>query len=297
MTTSAGPHAARALAIALLGVVAGAGAQAAHAQTTNEGRLSVSMGMDTSNAYFFRGIRQERSGVIVQPYADVSFDLLTDSESLSTLTVTVGQWNSLHSGPSGAGGPATLTGGAPRHTAMWYESDFYTGLTVGTETLTAGLTYTSYLSPNNSFGTVQEISLALSLDDSDRLLVPLQPHVGLAVEVNGQADGGQAEGTYVELGIEPGLELLANDRASIGFPATIGLSLNHYYEDGGERNDTFGYFDLGAVVTYRLGAPDSAGTWTISGGVHLLALGDYLKFLNDGDNLQAVGSVGINVSY
>ena len=43
--------------------------------------------------------------------------------------------------------------------------------------------------------------------------------------------------------------------------------------------------------------PDSAGTWTISGGVHLLALGDYLKFLNDGDNLQAVGSVGINVSY
>ena len=195
------------------------------------------MGVDTSNAYFFRGIRQERSGLIVQPYADVSFDVLNESESLSTLTVTVGQWNSLHSGPSGAGQAA-------RQTAMWYESDFYTGLTAGTETLTAGLTYTSYLSPNNSFDTVQEISLALSMDDTGRLRVPLQPHVGLAVELNGQADGGQAEGTYLELGVEPGLELIA-DRASIGFPATVGLSLNHYYEDGGGRNDAFGYFDVG----------------------------------------------------
>ena len=50
---------------------------------------------------------------------------------------------------------------------MWYESDFFTGLTVGSDTLTAGVTYTSYLSPNGSFGTVQEVSLALSMDDSD----------------------------------------------------------------------------------------------------------------------------------
>ena len=212
MTTSAGPRAARALAIALLGAFAGSGAPIAHAQTTNEGRLSLSMGIDTSNAYFFRGIKQERSGAIVQPYADVSFDLLTESESLSTLTLTFGQWNSLHSGPSGAGGPATLTGGAARNTAMWYESDFYTGLTVGTDTLTAGLTYTSYLSPNNSFGTVQEISLALSLDDTGRLLVPLQPHVGLAVELSGQ--GGRRSGR----GHVPGAGHRAGARAARGRP-------------------------------------------------------------------------------
>ena len=147
----------------------------------------------------------------MQPYADVSVNLLAaDSESLSTLTVTVGQWNSLHSGPSGAQNE-------DRTTAMWYESDFFTGITVGTDALTAGITYTSYLSPNDSFGTVQEVSLALSLDDSDRLLVPLQPHLGLAVELSGQADGGSAEGTYFELGVEPGLDLVP-DRISIWLP-------------------------------------------------------------------------------
>ena len=289
MTKSARRRAARAAAIALMTAVAAGSARLSHAQS-GEGRLSFSMGIDTSNAYFFRGIKQERSGVVVQPYADVSADLLSaDSESLSMLTLTVGQWSSLHSGPSGAGTP-------DRMTAMWYESDFFTGLTVGTDALTAGVTYTSYLSPNGSFGTVQEVSLALSLDDSDRLRIPLQPHVGLAVELSGQADGGQSEGTYFELGIEPGINLIA-DRASIGFPATVGLSLNHYYEDGADLNDVFGYFDLGAVASLRLGMPESAGTWTISGGVHLLALGDYLKVLNDGDALQAVGSVGVNIAY
>ncbi|MCY4026522.1 MAG: hypothetical protein OXH75_09455 [Acidobacteria bacterium] len=288
MTTSAGRRARCLLAI-VLWAAAGGGAETAHAQE-NQGRISLSMGLDTSNAYFFRGIKQERSGLIVQPYADLSVNLLgADSDSLSTLTLTIGQWNSLHSGPSGAGT-------ADRTTAMWYESDFFTGLTVGSDNLTAGLTYTSYLSPNGSFGTVQEVSLALSMDDSDRLRIPLQPHVGLAVELNGQADGGQSEGTYFELGIEPGLELVA-DRASIGFPATVGLSLNHYYEDGGDRNDVFGYFDLGAVATLHLDMPGSVGTWTISGGVHLLALGDYLKTLNDGDALQAVGSVGVHIEY
>ena len=59
----------------------------------------------------------------------------------------------------------------------------------------------------------------------------------------------------------------------------------------------FGYFDLGAVATLNLDMPASAGTWTISGGVHLLALGDYLKALNDGDALQAVGSVGVHIAY
>lgn len=287
MTTSAGRRARCLLAIALW---AAAGvAETAHAQE-NQGRISLSTGLDTSNAYFFRGIKQERSGLIVQPYADLSVNLLgADSDSLSTLTLTVGQWNSLHSGPSGAGT-------ADRTTAMWYESDFFTGLTVGSDNLTAGVTYTSYLSPNASFGTVQEVSLALSMDDSDRLRIPLQPHVGLAVELSGQADGGQSEGTYFELGIEPGLELIA-DRVSVGFPATIGLSLNHYYEDGGDRNDAFGFFDLGAVATLHLNMPASVGTWTISGGVHLLALGDYLKALNDGDALQAVGSVGVHIAY
>ena len=164
----AGPYAVVALWSAALIAVP----QPAQAQG-NDGKLSVSMGVDASHAYFFRGIRQERQGLVVQPFADASFALFEDGEGLTDVTLTIGQWNSLHSGPSGAEGPAA-------NVASWYESDFFTGVTLGLENWEAGITYTSYLSPNDSFGTVHELSLALIMDDSELLNgFALAPHVGI----------------------------------------------------------------------------------------------------------------------
>ena len=256
----------------------------------NDGKLSLSMGVDASHAYFFRGIKQERQGLVVQPFADASFALFEDGEGLTDVTLTIGQWNSLHSGPSGAEGPAA-------NVASWYESDFFTGVTLGLENWEAGITYTSYLSPNDSFGTVHELSLALSMDDSELLNgFALAPHVGIAIELSGQADGGASEGAYLELGVEPGLQLLEGG-ASVGFPVTLGVSLNNYYEDGAGFNDTFGYFDVGAVGSFPLGVPESVGSWELTGGVHLLALGNYLEAINDGDQFQVVGSFGFSIGY
>ncbi len=254
----------------------------------NSGRIAFNMGLDTSHAYFFRGIRQERDGVIVQPYFDTTVMLLDGGDGLNSIAFTVGQWNSFHS--SGRG---TTTG---PHT--WYESDFFTGFTLGLENWEAGVSYTAYMSPSHSFGTVQEIGISLSLDDTGVTMLPLllHPHLALAVEVHGQADGGASEGAYFELGIEPGLDL-AEGSLSLTVPLTLGMSLNNYYEDGGLTNDTFGYLDLGLVLGMPLNVPESFGSWELTGGAHMLLLGRYLESLNGGNQFQAIGSVGLSIGY
>ena len=193
----------------------------------NTGKVSFTTGVDMSHAYFFRGIKQESSGFIGQPYADINFNIYSDNDGsgLNGVTFTVGQWNSFHTGPSGSEGPS-------QNVAPWYEADFFTGFALEIDNWEAGITYTSYMSPNDGFGTVQELSLALSMDDSDLLGdFSVQPHVLLAIEMDGQADGGNGEGVYVEFGIEPGMDIVENV-ASLTFPATLGLSLSNYYENG-----------------------------------------------------------------
>ena len=275
-----------AYALAIAGCVA-ATPLPASAQA-NSGRIAFNMGLDTSHAYFFRGIRQERDGVIVQPYFDTTVMLLDGGDGLNSIAFTVGQWNSFHS--SGRG---TTTG---PHT--WYESDFFTSFTLGLENWEAGVSYTAYMSPSHSFGTVQEIGISLSLDDTGVTMLPLllHPHLALAVEVHGQADGGASEGAYFELGIEPGLDL-AEGSLSLTVPLTLGMSLNNYYEDGGLTNDTFGYLDLSLVLGMPLNVPESFGSWELTGGAHMLLLGRYLESLNGGNQFQAIGSVGLSIGY
>lgn len=275
-----------AYALVIAGLVAAA-PDAASAQG-NSGRIAFNMGLDASQAYFFRGIRQEGNGVIVQPYFDATFSLLEGGYGLNSIGFTVGQWNSIHST-----GRGTTTG---PHT--WYESDFFTGFTFGLENWEAGVSYTTYMSPSHAFAAVQEMGVTLALDDTGvtMLPLPLHPHFALAIELNGQADGGASEGAYMELGIEPGLDL-AGGSLSISVPLTAGMSLNNYYEDGGLTNDAFGYLDLGLVLGVPLNVPESYGGWELTGGVHMLLLGHYLETLNDGRQYEAVASLGLSIGY
>ena len=292
--------AACALAVVLLGGFASGSAQA----QTNDGRVSFTAGSDFSHAYYFRGIRQESEGFITQPYFDMNFDLYDNpnGQGLTGLTFSIGQWNSLHSGPSGSGRATDDL--RPRNVLAWYESDFFTGVTLAIDNWEAGVTYTSYMSPNDSFGTVQEFALGLSMDDSGLLgAFSLAPHILLAIETTGQADGGDSEGVYLELGVEPGLEIVPGG-ASVGFPITVGLSLSNYYENGVDIadplgfSDSFGYFDIGADVSVPVPmVPVSYGSWELSGGLHLLSLGTYLESLNNGDSVQAIGSFGVSIGY
>ena len=183
------------------------------------------------------------------------------------------------------------------------EADFFTGFALEIDNWEAGLTYTSYMSPNDSFGTVQELSLGLSMDDSELFWrFAMNPHVLLAIEMNGQADGGDSEGVYLEFGVEPEVELI-EDMVDVTFPVTLGLSLSNYYENGiGVSSplgfsDTFGYFDIGAAIVVPLEMPENYGSWDVVGGIHFLKLGSYLEKLNESDGLQVIGSVGVSIGY
>ena len=285
-----------ATAVLLVGV---ATPEVARAQG-NSANISGNLGVDFSNAYFYRGIRQEREGLVLQPYADVSFSLFEkgDQEALHSVNFTLGLWNSLHTGPTGS-----QAGGAATHVRSWYESDFFTGFTLGIDNWEAGITYTSYMSPNDSFSTISEMSFSLAMDDSTLFgSFAMNPHVVLAVELNGQADGGASEGVYLEAGVEPGMDL-ADGAASISFPVTFGFSMSNYYENGAPAegpvfSDTFGYFDVGGVLVFPLEVmPEGYGDWELSGGFHLLSLGSYLEALNDADGVQAIGIFGVNLGF
>jgi len=257
---------------------------------SNSGKAAFSTGADFSHAYFFRGIKQERSGIVAQPYMDMTFSLFEGTEGFNCVTFTIGQWNSLHTGPSGNDGPAM-------NVAAWYESDFYTGFGIGVDNWEFGLIYTAYLSPNDTFGTVKEVALSLAVDDSALLGdFSLSPHIRMAIELSGQADGGLGEGVYVELGVEPGLHLEGTP-VSLSFPLTVGLSLSDYYEEAPGNDDVFGYVDLGLLASVPLPIPEPYGAWELSGGIHLLSLGDALTSFNDGNGFQAIGTFGFNIGY
>ena len=263
----------------------------------NTGKVSFSTGLDFSHAYFFRGIIQETDGFIAQPYGEIAFELFEDTEGLNTGSLALGFWNSLHSGPSGSGGPSV-------NTTAWYEMDFYAGLSLGlVGQWQADVVYTQYMSPNDTFSTVKELALSLAFDDSERMgALALAPYVMLAIETSGNAAGIDS-GAYVELGVEPGLPL-EDSPVSLTFPVTLGLSLSDYYQNVDPMvsmvgdNDAFGYFDLGLIASVPLlGVSESYGSWEVSGGVHLLFLGDSLEALNAGDQFQAIGSFGVSIGY
>lgn len=262
--TSAGPSAAATPATATAQAPAEAAAPAKI--------YTVTTGLDFTSAYLFRGILQESGGAIGQPYGDIAFSLKNG------ITLDVGTWNSIHS---------------TADVGNWYESDYFGSVTFTTGKFKPGLLFTSYTSPADRFSTVQELAGTLVYDDS-KSPFPLSPKVVLAFELgDGQADAGANKGTYLELGVKPGIKLAP--KATLYIPAKTGLSLNHYYE-GPTGDNTFGYFDLGAQLSVPV-ASGKSGTLEVHGGIDFLWLGDNLKLLNSGDTLKPVSLIGFTFTY
>jgi hypothetical protein len=273
----------------LTAVVSSAGESSVYAQGSadpNPGALTLTAGIDFANAYFFRGIPQDDTGVVMWPYGDLGFALFSGDGALKSVGVNVGTWNSLHTGDAGLDGPSE---------ELWYESDFYSTLALGFGKGTSlGVTYTAYNSPNGLFGTVKELSFKLTVDDGGALgRFAVKPYVVLAQELDGQADGGANEGTYLELGIGPGYSA---SRAAFTAPVKVGLSLGDYYE-GLSGDETFGFFSIGGVVTVPFtSTPTRFGSWNIHGGVEFLMLGDRNEAVF-GDSSHVIGSIGVGLSY
>ena len=271
---------------------------AAQSADPNPGGITVAGGYDFVNAYHFRGIPQDEGdfGTIMWPYADLGFALFSGDGGLKSVGLNLGSWNSLHTGFKGLDGP---TG------KLWYESDFYATVGFGFGGGTSvGVTYTAYTSPNGLFSTVKEIGFKFAVDDSGYLGgAAVKPYVLIAKELalgleaasiasgGGQADGGTALGTYMELGIAPGY---TGSRVSVAVPVKIGLSLGEYYQ-GAAGDERFGFASVAGIVTVPFtSAPAKLGAWNVHGGVEFLRLGEFNQGF--GEN-QLVGSVGLGFTY
>jgi hypothetical protein len=261
----------------------------------NTGRLSLTAGVDWTTDYYFRGILQEDQDYIFQPYGEVTFKLLEGGPAFGNLGLTIGTWNSLHGGPTGVEGNNT-------DPDLWYESDFYTRLGwTFLEDFTSAVIYTAYMSPNDRFGTVQEVAFSLAYNDS-KLLGPfaLNPSVLLAFEFKGQADAGNHRGVYLQAGVTPGYTFNASGTypVTLTLPLLVGLSLSEYYEFGTGDDNTFGFFQGGVGVAVPLAfIPASFGTWTLKGGLNVLHLGDNLKAINNNDRTEVIGTIGVAFTY
>src|SRR5688500_18333482 len=240
----------RAAALAFSAALVVAAPASAQGPDPNPGSITLVGGIDFVNAYHFRGIPQDESGVIMWPYADLGLALFSGDGGLKSVGLNLGTWNSLHTGTAGLDGPFDK---------LWYESDFYATVGFGFGGGTSlGLTYTAYTSPNGMFSTVKEIGFKFAVDDSGYLGgAAIKPYVLVAREIAlgleedsiasgaGQADGGSALGTYLEFGVAPGYSA---PRFSVAVPVKIGLSLGDYYE-GAVGDERFGFFSVAGLAT------------------------------------------------
>jgi hypothetical protein len=255
------------------------------ASDPNPGNLTLTAGIDYTSAYLFRGIPQDDTGVILWPYGDLGIALHHGDGWLKTLGVSVGMWNSLHTGVAGSDGLGKL----------WYESDFYATLGLGFgKGANVSVTYTAYNSPNGGFAPVKEVSFKFALDDSGPLgRAASRAYVIVARELEGQADGGAAKGTYLELGAAPSM---TRGRIILSAPVRLGLSLADYYE-GASGDERFGFVSVAGVATLPLSRmPTRFGSWNVHGGVEYVRLGDRNEAIL-GDRSKVIGSIGIGLSY
>jgi len=258
----------------------------------NQGDLSFSLGVDLlpGTAYVFRGVVQEADPKLtLWPYGEVGVALFEGDGSLSSAGVTVGVWNSLHTGSSGSdeqnGGPGRAH----------YELDFYTGLSLGfSRGWGFDASYIAYTSPNGLFDTVNELDFGLSYDHM------LAPYLTLAFELDdeGQADGGEQAGSYLELGVGPTFPLLETG-LEVEVPVRLGMSLSNYYENPATGDDDkFGFLSIGAAISVPLPrVPSRYGSWDFHASGDVLFLGETTEIINDGDNVQGVMVIGIGISY
>jgi hypothetical protein len=295
------------MAALVLAACAAAPASAQDATDPNPGAITITGATDFTNAYMFRGIRQDDTGVITQPYFDLGVALYSGDTAVKSVGVNVGTWNSLHSGDTGAKSDESGLGCACGK--LWYESDFYATLGLGFGGgVSLGTTYSAYTSPSNGFTTVKEISFKAAADDSAVLhKAALHPWALLAFEMDtalntGQADGGSKAGKYLELGVAPGY---AGSRASVAVPVKVGLSVGDYYElNVGSaavpvyEDNTFGFFSIAPMVTVPFSsAATKFGSWNVHAGFEFQKLGDATKAFNGGDDTRTIGLVGIGFSY
>ena len=250
-------------------------------QRANDERITVAGALDFRNAYMFRGVRQDDTGTIAWPSAEVGLRLHAADRGLTSARVRVGTFNSVHSGWAGSGGPSGK---------RWYESDVYTTLSLSFANAFAfDTTYTAYHSPNKMFTNVKQIAFKATVDRPVLGRTAWNPYALVAFELDtkpgvGQLDGGFKAGRYLELGAAPGASVR---RVRVVIPVKVGLSLGNYYELAG-ADHRFGFFSVAGIATLPL------TRWAnVHGGVEYQRLGTTTKTFNAGEASKTIASVGV----
>lgn len=254
--------------------------------------FSVQLNLDYTTAYFYHGIIQEDCGLILQPAARVTLNILEkDDWKLDTF---LGTWNSFHGQKTGSRTHSDFT-------EYWYESDVIAGATLTYEKFSLTGSYTFLTSPSDAYETVQELDFTAAYDDSALLgAFALHPYALLGVETGADAsDGADSDtGVYLELGIAPGFSFdIAKTPVSVSFPVSVGLSLDNYYQDAAGNDDTFGFAQVGVKASVPLPFGSRYGKWTLNAGVSGLFLGDNTSDYNAGDDFEVIGTVGVQVNF
>ncbi len=254
-------------------------------------RFGGSAGVDFTNAYFYRGIYQERDGGIIQPAIEFTYNLHSSEDgALQDVTASIGGWWSFHSERTGA----------MQDPSWLYEGDYYAGLSFGFDGgITAGASYTFLTSPNDAFSTTQELNLSLAWDDSDALGAwSMQPWANLTIETNRTAFGPD-EGFGLQLGVEPTLYTAENDCFTLTLPAQLGLALDDYYESDSGGENTLGFGTVGLAASMPLNfMPEGAGDWSLGvSGTYYHFFSSALEEANRDDNSYLVGMLSIGVDF
>lgn len=272
------------------GQPADGGATEAAPQGAQPRIFSLQLSLDATTAYFYHGIMQEDTGPIIQPGAQLTFTLCEQEDF--KLDAFVGTWHSFH-------GQKTWSQTDDDFRQYWYEADLSGGLSleVGNTTLTTS--YILMTSPNNGFETVQELDFTLSYNDAD-LHGPfaLNPYATLAFELgaNGSDGADSDRGIYLELGIAPGFTFdLARTPVTLTFPASIGLSIDRYYQNAAGEDDFFGYAQAGILATLPI--TDAFGQWSLQAGLSVMHLGDNTAEFNGGQDVQFIATLGLQAEF
>jgi hypothetical protein len=254
------------------------GPAGARAQSAAGREVTVTAAFDVANAYLLRGINQDDTGVIMWPAADFGLVVTAGGQGgTGRMTVNLGTWNSLHTGAAGLDGLGKL----------WYQSDFYATFGIGVGGgLKVGAGYVARTSPNNAFPTMMELAFTVGAPAHW-----VAPYALVAVELQGQLDGGRNKGQYLEIGARPTF----GQGVTVAVPARVGLSLGDYYE-GLRGDDRFGFFSVGGVATLPLAGRGAPARWNVHGGAEYIWLGDRNQLVL-GKQQQVVVSGGLGFTY
>lgn len=218
-------------------------------------RLSGSAAVGMADKYIYHGYVLEDQGAIVQPEFEVLAWFYSGEGFLTKASWRLYVFSSFQTHESRVEKTEAMI-------HAWYEVQVETGIVLElAKRFTLSVSYVRFESPNHAFVAANAAELILTLDDSDWLgACALHPHVSWFRPFPGGWEASD-EGSYFELGIEPGRAFGKGERpVTMSFPIALGLGQKRYY-----LGEHFGFFSAGIAVRLPLAfIPSKWGDWNLA---------------------------------